>query len=136
VTVNGNFLDQCVLEWSKLFGITASDRKGVHYWENAVSDKTRFETEMFQIIDRAQFDDMFKTLKTYRNKFLAHLDEEKVMHPPVLNFARDSVWFYHRYIVNNEAKPGDLATPPRDLPTNLEDYYRFCDREATAIYRV
>jgi hypothetical protein len=75
VTVNGNFLDQCVLEWSKLFGITGSDRKGPHYWENAVSDKTRFQTGIFQQIDRANFDDMFKVMRKYRNKFLAHLDQ-------------------------------------------------------------
>ena len=134
VTVNGNFLDQCVLEWSKLFGTTGSDRKGVHYWKNAVSDKTRFQTEMFQRIDRAKFDAMFKVMRRYRNKFLAHLDQESKMNFPILESAKESVWLYHEYVVKNEAHPGDLSAPPRDLPTNLEDYYRFCEGEAKKIY--
>ena len=38
VTVNGNFLDQCVLEWAKLLG----DRRGDHHWMQIVSDPTKF----------------------------------------------------------------------------------------------
>jgi hypothetical protein len=130
VTVNGNFLDQCVLEWSKLFGITASDKKGAHYWGNVVADKSRFESEMFQQIDRTKFDEMFEAVRKYRNEFLSHLGQEKVMTPPVLNLAEHSVWFYHQYIVSNEAQPGDLA----GLPTHLPDYYSFCDDEVQKIY--
>jgi hypothetical protein len=134
VTVNGNFLDECAVEWSKLFGITASDRKGVHYWGNAVSDRTRFEREMFQQIDRAKFDAMFKAVRTYRNKFFAHLDQELKINLPTLEIAKESVWFYHQYIVKKEAQPEDLSAPPSDLPTDVEDYYRFCGGEAKKIY--
>jgi hypothetical protein len=34
-TVNGNFIDVCVLEWCKLFGdkiTTRADRQNNHYW--------------------------------------------------------------------------------------------------------
>jgi hypothetical protein len=130
VTVNGNFVDHCVLEWGKLFGITASDRQGVHYWKNVVSDKTRFEMEMFQKVDRAKFDGFFDDMREYRNKFVAHLDQEKVMNIPMLELAKQSVCFYHEYIVGNEAQSRDIA----GLPTDLEDYYRFSDGEAQKIY--
>jgi hypothetical protein len=130
VTVNGNFLDECVLEWSKLFGITASDRNGVHYWRNAVADKTHFEQEMFQQIDRTQFDSMLRMMAKYRNRFLAHLDEETTMRPPMLDIAKASVSFYHQYVVNNEVTAEEVS----DLPANIEDYYTFCADEAEKIY--
>ena len=56
------------------------------------------------------------------------------MNLPILELAKEAVWFYHQYIVKNEAQPGDLSAPPSDLPTDLEDYYRFCDTEAKKIY--
>jgi hypothetical protein len=42
VTVDGNFLDQCVLDWCKLL----DDERAQHYWAKIVSDKTRFEREL------------------------------------------------------------------------------------------
>ena len=131
ITVNGNFLDACILEWSKLFGTTGSDKKGSHYWKKAVSDNARFEREMFMQINHAQFDQMFEEARKYRNQFVAHLDDEKVGYIPHLDIAEDAVRFYYGYICQNEVKPGDLF----GLPADLDDYYRECAREARRIYR-
>jgi hypothetical protein len=131
ITVNGNFLDMCILEWSKLFGATGSDKRGSHYWKNAVTDNARFEAEMFKVIDRAQFEKLFEEARKYRNQFVAHLDDEQVGYIPHLKIAEDAVRFYYRYIQQNEAQPGDL----RGLPADLDDYHDVCAQDARRIYR-
>jgi len=69
-------------------------------------------------------------MRTYRDKFLAHLDDLHVMNIPFLDRAQAAVEFCHRYVVQHEAAAGDLVR----LPTDLADYYRHCFDEATAIY--
>ena len=129
--MNGNFLDVCILEWSKLFGATGSDRKGSHFWKKAESDSDHFEAEMFRVIDRAQFEKLYDEARKYRNQFVAHLDDEKVGHIPHLKIAENAIRFYYLYIQQHETKPGDLS----GLPYNLDEYYAECTREARRIYR-
>ncbi len=40
VTINGNFMDICVIEWCKLFG----DTRGKHYWGKVITEKDKFLT--------------------------------------------------------------------------------------------
>jgi hypothetical protein len=84
---------------------------------------------MFRQIDKTQFQTLKKAMREARNKFIAHLDDEKVEYTPYMNIAKDTVRFYHSYIVEN-ADPGDLA----GLPIELDDYYSACSREAEKIY--
>ena len=63
---------------------------------------------MFRHIDKTQFQTLKKAMREARNKFIAHLDDEKVEYTPYMNIAKDTVRFYHSYIVEN-ADPGDLA---------------------------
>jgi hypothetical protein len=69
-------------------------------------------------------------MSTYRDKFVAHLDEYSIAQIPDMEMAKNAVHFYHRYIVENEAHPGD----PTELPTDLNDYYSACYQEAQKIY--
>jgi len=69
-------------------------------------------------------------MRTYRNKFVAHLDAERVMQIPALDIAYESVEFYFSYLTNNEAATGDLA----GLPTDLDDYRRWCEQGAKKVY--
>ena len=43
-TVNGNCIDQCVLDWCKLF----SDRSGQHHWRRVVSNPKAFEAALLR----------------------------------------------------------------------------------------
>ena len=51
-TVNGNFLDICVLEWCKLF----SDTHGTHYWGNVITDKECFEADLTKLLKQLSCD--------------------------------------------------------------------------------
>jgi hypothetical protein len=128
ITVDGNFIDTAVIEWCKLFG----DRKEKHFWANVVADQSGFEAEMLHHLGMtaAQFDSYIDEMRTYRDKFLAHLDDLTVMDIPFLERAKAAVEFYHSHVVKLEAAADDL----RGLPNNLADYYQDCFDEARVIY--
>jgi hypothetical protein len=112
VTANGNFLDHCVLEWCKLFG----ELKGEHYWGNIVGTPAAFEKELLVAlrIDASGFDAYVEKLRHYRDKFVAHLDSDKVMNIPDLEMAKEAVLFYQAYIFREEAQASDLLGPIPD----------------------
>jgi hypothetical protein len=73
-------------------------------------------------------------MRDYRDKFIAHLDNELIMNIPELEPARTVIIFYYRHIVEVEAQPGDLA----ELPS-LDHFVRGhnkCAQEAAEIYRM
>ncbi len=131
VTTNGNFLDQCVLEWCKLLG----DLRGEHHWKQIVSDPVTFEAEILRHLGMTavQFDDYIKQMRAYRDKFVAHLDSLRQMHPPRLDSALASIQFYHRHDAHVEASPGILSGLPAS-DTELSAYYDQCTAEAGRVY--
>jgi len=127
-TVNGNFLDICVLEWCKLFG-NHSDK---HHWKQIVDDKENFKLSMFCkiSISKAEFDKCWKSIRTYRDDFVAHLDSDEVMNIPKLDIAWSAVKYYHSYLIKLCANSNVL----HGIPTNLEHYYQKCYSMAEAAY--
>jgi hypothetical protein len=133
VTADGNFLDQCVLEWCKLLG----DERAQHHWAKIVSDKTRFERELLAHLktDAATFQTYRDEMRAYRDKFVAHLDELHEMQVPKLENARTSIEFYHAHVVSNEAQAGDLAGLPTTTAAELRQYHDQWTAEATRVYQ-
>jgi hypothetical protein len=87
---HGNFLDTCVLDWCKLF----ADYDGKHHWHRVVDedDRARFKRDLFTALGRgAEFNQAIEEVKHYRDKFVAHLDEERTMLLPALEVARKAV---------------------------------------------
>ncbi len=127
ITVDGNFLDMAVIEWCKLLG----DGKGKHSWANVATDPPRFKSAMLtQLgVTTDEFAAYVDEMRGYRDKFLAHLDDQRVMRIPLLDRAKAAVEFYHRYVVQNEAAAGDLDRLPKDLA----DYYGHCFDEAISM---
>jgi len=127
-TVNGNCLDVAVLEWCKLLG----DERAKHYWRKIVSDPPTFQAGLLAHL--CLTGDGFKVyrceMRTYRDRFVAHLDSDFTMHIPNLDLAKASVEYYHSHVVNHELSPRDLT----GLPTNLSDYYHQCSSEAAGVY--
>ena len=129
--MNGNFLDQCVLVWSKLIG----DRKAQHHWAKIVSDPGNFKPAMLRHLkfDAEAFKKYRDNVHEYRDTFVAHLDVERVMTPPKLDPAKLSVEFYYAYIANKEAKPSDLSGLPAN-EAELRGYYDKRAAEASNVY--
>lgn len=128
-TVNGNFLDICVLEWCKLFG----NRNDGHYWQQVVDDKEKFRKDMFNAlsIKQSDLDSYWSEIKDYRDEFVAHLLSKETMNIPNLQLAWATVEYYNKYIVQTNINPE--AT--RGLPQVLKDYYDKCFTDAINEYK-
>lgn len=127
-TANGNFLDTCVLEWCKLFG----DVRGMHYWKKVITDDSKFFAGLLKhlSISEAELESYVKEMRTYRDKFVAHLDSELVMNIPKLDLAKKSVLHLYKYILAMENEDNLF----HGLPTNGAGYFRSSSREAKREY--
>jgi hypothetical protein len=94
-----NFLDVCVLEWCKLF----ADRRGQHHWRRIIDidDHDGVEADLYRRLSVTpdEFAKLIEKAKHYRDKFIAHLDEERIMRLPNLELAKKSVVFLYGRLV-------------------------------------
>ena len=129
--VHGNFFDISVLDWCKLF----ADNKGKHHWRRVVENPDCFEADLHATLGGTA--DMFTTLitniKGYRDKFVAHLDEERAVLLPALEAAKSAVVFLHERLVQQASGSGDWL----NLPTSREELdqgFVHASREAQSVY--
>jgi hypothetical protein len=125
VTVQGNFIDIAVLEWLKLFG----DHNDKHHWKKVVNDKESFKEQMLDSCAITE-DDLVhsrESFKSYRDKFIAHLDSEEIMQIPVLDTPLALVKYYYTYVTD---ELGEARL--RNLPSDIEHYYQTCFQASEA----
>jgi hypothetical protein len=108
--IYGNLLDTTVMEWCKLFGSDDEGRQHVH-WKNLFKDqKDDFRAGLLRHVraSRRQWDDYWKQMKTYRDKFAAHLDPDRreVTHYPELELAIASSGYYYSKIITELRRRG------------------------------
>src|SRR5216684_7437609 len=101
-TVNGNFLDMCVLDWCKLFG----ERNGNYSWKRIVADPDAFKRDLLEHLglDDNAFDEEIRIFREYRDKWVAHLDRDRKGLYPRLDIAKKAVWFYYKRIGNEQVE--------------------------------
>ena len=114
VSLNSNFIDISVIEWCKLFG----DYKDKHHWKKIMHDDQTFKDRMFESINIKQtdLDRVHSTIKSYRDKFVAHLDSEETINIPELEDALRMIFFYY-----SEVKT--ICGSTADWPESLENFY-------------
>ena len=119
VNANSNSLDIAVLEWCKLF----ADEKAKHHWKKIISNQDQFINALLQKLNITieEFETYIKAMKTYRDKFVAHLDLERVMHPPKIRLAKKSVAFLLDYLLDNEEEEDCFF----DAPKSAEQFYSY-----------
>lgn len=107
VNANGNFLDIAVLEWCKLF----AERDGKHHWKRIVPDRASFIIGLHEHLGFSpkQFQSYVSGVLRYRNKFVAHLDEERTMHIPQMRPARKAAAFLYDYLLRDPEARSCLA---------------------------
>jgi hypothetical protein len=115
ITAQNNFLDIAVLEWCKLFG----DKKAKHLWKNSVGDQEVFKSELtYKLkITEGLFDSYIQEMRTYRDKFVAHLDEENQMNIPNLIIAIKSTQHLYQWLLDREDDCDALLDAPRSAQT-------------------
>jgi hypothetical protein len=132
---HGNFFDICVLDWCKLFA--DRDRKdwGKHHWRRVVENPDRFEADLYPTlgVTADAFIALITNIKGYRDKFVAHLDEERAMLLPALDVAKGAIVFLHERLAQETPSYGDW----QNLPTTAEQLDRIFTRafeEAQSVY--
>jgi hypothetical protein len=130
-TANSNSLDIAVLEWCKIL----ADPNGKHHWSLVVSDVHRFEAGLLSSVclTANEFAEYCESMRRYRDKFLAHLDSDLVMHIPKLDTAKVSADFYYNFLCANDAEAGDLLGLP-STPDAVLTYVTGMESEAAVVY--
>lgn len=128
-TVQHNYIDIYVLEWLKLFG----DHNDKHHWKKVTEDSEVFKEKMLKHCSITEDDlkSCRESFKTYRDKFLAHLDSEDVMQIPKLDSALCVVNYYYSYVIDELDVYG-----LRGLPHDLELYYKNCFTDSVAYFGI
>lgn len=126
--LNSNFIDTCVLEWCKLF----ADKNAKHYWARIVRTSVKFKSELLQHLGltEGQFDAEIESILRYRNKFVAHLDSDRVMQVPKLDVIKASASFYHDYLIKEALEEGTAPI----INIELAELHERFEREAVSAY--
>jgi hypothetical protein len=121
---NGNALNIAVLDWCKLF----AERKGEHHWTRVVSDHGAFLNGLCEALGMSETEFHAYALSTlrYRNKFVAHLDEERIMHIPLTRVLRKSSSFLYNHLRADALHSLNLP----DAPATATNHYAFMYRQA------
>ena len=122
-----------VLDWYKLFG----DARGKHSWRKVIADPAGFEAELLGHlgITADAFGADIKAMQNYRDKFVAHLDNENEMDIPLFDVAKSAIGFCHRKIVETPAYAGFFYGLPETPDKFARGYYDQCTKEAESVYR-
>ncbi len=127
-TVDNNFLDMCVLEWSKLFG----EWNGRHHWRRVIEDREVFWEGLLKelAVKKPEFERFREQVVDYRDRFVAHLDDENTMHIPLLSIIRKSSCYLYSHLVEHEKAALDAPM----LPGSIYGYEKMCRLAAEQIY--
>jgi len=108
IAAHNNFLDVGILEWCKLF----AESTGKHYWAQSISDHPAFLVELVQATGKSdsEFSEYRDGLRRYRNRFLAHLDEDNVYRLPRMTAAVSSTKLLLTWLVEKEDNCDALPT--------------------------
>ncbi|HAU1599266.1 TPA: hypothetical protein JBJ22_12325 [Legionella pneumophila] len=118
ITIQNNFLDIAILEWSKLF-LKPNNHK--YHWKKMVRDKAKFDEEV------NKFDPSY--IETYRDHFVAHLDNKTLMQIPRLDSALELVYSLYKDVYSQLED-----SQKYNLPENLKDYYDACLKDGIKYY--
>lgn len=129
VNANGNSLDIAVLEWCKLF----ADRNGKHHWRRVITDHPSFGAGLYARLgmSKREFENYAKPILRYRNKFIAHLDEERVAHIPRMRMALRSTAYLYDHLRNDLISQKFLP----DARHSASEFYAIMYRHAYQEYR-
>jgi len=124
--------ERLVLEWCKLF---ADRDNGKHHWRRVVENPDRFEADLYATlgVTADEFTTLIMKIKHYRDKFVAHLDEERTMLLPALEMAKSAIVFLHERLVQQAGEYGDWLRLPT-APEELSQGFAQASREAQSVY--
>jgi hypothetical protein len=70
-------------------------------------------------------------MRTYRDKYVAHLDSVEGFYRPKLDITKKSVVYLYNYLLAREDQGGYFSDAPRDVSRFYEDAFK----EGLSVYR-
>ena len=70
---------------------------------------------------RAAWDAYIEKCRTYRDKFLAHLDSKRTMYPPELDLAVEATVFLGRFLQAHHPEANNIPVHEMDLRVSFDD---------------
>ncbi len=129
IATHNNFLDIGILEWCKLF----TEAAGKHHWRQSVINHAAFEAAVLLAtgMTEAEFSEYGDRLRHYRNRFLAHLDDDNVFRLPTMIAAINSTKCLLHWLLTHE---DDCSAFPADH-VQAEEFYALAFTHARALLR-
>ena len=122
-----NAIDLAVLDWFHLFGYHNDDL----HWKKVVSDIDDFRRILLASLGLRQneWEDYRETIKTYRDKDVAHIEVRPVSNVPQMSVALQAANIYYQVVITELKNFSDYTKWPADLVQYHEDSLR----QSTAI---
>lgn len=129
LAVIGNFVDIAILEWCKLFG----NRNGKYHWRKVLKDPDAFVSSMPERlgISGNDFDALHSSVKTYRDEFIAHLEDSETTLVPNMNLPYVLAWSYYMQLREDYPSLKGVAELPRDFG----NYWRRHSEQGLAVFK-
>ncbi|MBM4275174.1 MAG: hypothetical protein FJ126_04225 [Deltaproteobacteria bacterium] len=134
ILIFNNFLDISILEWCKIFG---SKIEPTH-WRSLVDNHDSFRLGLLKAldIDNSNWDDYWRRVKNYRDKFVAHHENSPgITHYPELDNIIKSSFYYYSYLIEKLREIG-IYYEPDDLSDYYEHFLRQASKFADMSYQV
>lgn len=105
----------------------------MHHWSKCVTDQNAFCKELYTRtgLTEAEFEAYRLEVRTYRDKFVAHLDELNDIKIPNLQPAIESVRFLYEHMLAVE----DDVNAFHDAPQDANAQYQVHMRDGRAVHR-
>jgi hypothetical protein len=120
----GNFIDIAILDWCILFGSDHKDHQK-HHWKRILplADHENFKNEIDYILEQnnKKWDDHWKEITNYRNRFVAHLDDNDDTPFPVPDMGVPHVILLSYYFRLQRLAPQVFENP--NIPCDLGNYF-------------
>ena len=130
LTVIGNFVDVCVLEWCKLFG----NRNGKCHWENVLKQPNVFKQDLLNRhhLEESELRKLWKTIKDYRDNFIAHVEDQETTPIPCMTvpYLLVNLYFARLQSEFSELQSFDC------LPKCMDGYFDSSLSEAKEVFRL
>lgn len=127
LTVTGNFVDICSLEWCKLFG----NRNGKCHWQKVLQLPDAFKQDLLKThgIDEDNLQKLWKEVKDYRDNFVAHVEDQETTPVPCMTLPYLLIEFYFTRLQSEFVELQSID----DLPKHMDKYFDSCLSEAEKI---
>jgi hypothetical protein len=127
--VNANFMDLCTLEFCKLF----AEARGKHHWRKVITDQPKFLAGLLTKLKmpEAEFNEYIVSMKFYRDKYVAHLDDELEGKYPVLGPGKTAAAYLFDYLLEHEDEGGFFPDAGGTSIVRYQDW----KEEAEDVYR-